>query len=131
MKKSYFYIAGAVAGSLLLLHACSSDDTQTISAQPVVVQSAPQVHQAPQPVIVQSQPQQPVVVHDSDNGGFFSGLMMGHLMSGGGHSYHSHTTIVRRYSSPRYVAPKRYYGSRGFTTRSTYRSTYRSFGRRR
>ncbi len=127
MNKKYLYSAGGVIACLLLLHACS-DDSQTASAQPVVVQSAPQVQQ-PQPVIVQSQPQQPVVVHDSDNGGFFSGMLMGHLMSGG-NSYHSHSTVVHRYSSPRYSAPKRYYGSRGFTSRSTYRSTTRSFGRR-
>lgn len=129
MNKKYLYIAGGVIASLLLLHACS-DDNQTASTQPVLVQPAPQVQQAPQPVIVQGQPPQPVVIHESDNGGFFSGMLMGHLMSGG-HSYHTHTTIVKRYTSPRYSAPSRYYGSRGFNRRSTYRSTFRSYSRRR
>ena len=129
MNKKYLYSAGGVIACLLLLHACS-DDSQTVSTQPVMVQPAPQVQQAPQPAIVQGQPPQPVVIHESDNGGFFSGMLMGHLMSGG-HSYHSHTTVVHRYSSPRYSAPKRYYGSRVYTSRSTYRSTFRSYGRRR
>lgn len=127
MNKKYLYIAGGVAVAALLLHACS-DDNEYISGTPassLVVQPQPQ---AQQPVIVQSQPQ-PVVVHDH-NSGFLSGMLMGHLMSGGGHSYHSHTTVVHHFSTPRYAAPKRYYGSR-FRTVTRSRTTYRSYGRRR
>ncbi|MEF3110541.1 hypothetical protein QFI91_15795 [Raoultella sp. WB_B2P2-3] len=84
--------------------------------------------QAQQSVIVQSQTP-PVVVHDHDSG-FLSGMLMGHLMSGGGHNYHSHTTVVHHYSTPRYTGPKSYYGSRSRTVTHS-RTTYRRYGRRR
>ncbi|MFJ5983360.1 hypothetical protein ACIQCX_20825 [Enterobacter cancerogenus] len=114
MKKMILAVIATVF-CVVTIRACSNDDRQ----ENAVIQP---------PAVIQGQ--QRVVVHDSDNSGFFSGLLMGHLMSSGGHSYRSHTTVVHRYSSPRYSAPKRYYGSRGFTTRSTYRSTFRSYGRR-
>ena len=123
MKKMILAVIATVF-CVVTIRACSNDDGQ----ENAVIQP-PAVIQGQQPVVVQNPA--PVVVHDSDNSGFFSGLLMGHLMSSGGHSYRSHMTVVHRYSSPRYSAPKRYYGSRGFTTRSTYRSTFRSYGRRR
>lgn len=123
MKKMILAVIATVI-CVVMIRTCSNDDRQGNA----VVQP-PAVIQGQQPVVVQNPA--PVVVHDSDNSGFFSGLLMGHMMSSGGHSYHSHTTVVHRYSSPRYSAPARYYGSRGFTHRSTYRSTFRSYGRRR
>jgi len=137
MNKKYLYIAGGVVVGLLLLRACSTPDYQTVQVAPAPL-AMPDPNNYPQdqpaPVIVQQQPA-PVIVHDHDNGGgFFHGLLMGHLMSGG--SSHHHTTVVnhhtnnytrtykttRSYKTTRtYRAPKKYYGSRSRSFRSTSR----------
>lgn len=117
MKKMILAVIATVF-CVVMIRACSNDDRQ---ANAVVQPKA--VIQGQQPVVVQTPA--PVVMHDNDSSGFFSGLLMGHLMSGSSRSHHSHTTVVHHYSTP-----KRYYSSRGFTSRRAYRSTSRSFGRR-
>lgn len=114
-KKQYVYLALSGLAALLMLRTCSRD-TQTEMAAASAAQPAPVVVQNPAPV----------AVHDSDNSGFFTGLLMGHMMSGN-HGYSHHTTVVNHYSAPRYSAP-RYYRSRTVTT---YRATRRYYGRRR
>lgn len=106
-KKQYVYLALAGLAVLSVLHACSRDTQTDMAAAPAA------------PVVVQNPA--PVVVHDSDSGGFFTGLLMGHMMSGN-HGYSHHTTVVNHYSAPRY------YRSRTVTT---YRATHRYYGRRR
>lgn len=92
MNKKVLYAVGAVVLAMVAIHACSDESN-----------SAPVATQYSQP----QQQSQPVVVHDDGNSGFLSGLMMGHLLSGGGGNsgvshYHSHTTVVHKsYASPR------------------------------
>lgn len=100
MNKKVLYAVGAVVLAMVAIHACSGES----NSAPVATQYS-QPQQQSQPVVVQ--PQQPVVVHDDGNSGFLSGLVMGHLLSGGGGNsgvshYHSHTTVVHKsYASPR------------------------------
>lgn len=136
MKKKHLLIAGGVLFALVALSSCDRDRDRDGPAPvivdqpsaPAIVDSAPPVAIAAAPVAVM--PSAPVVVHDHDNGGFFSGLLMGHLMSGGGYGHSSnistthHTTVIKNYNrAPRRVltppATKRYYGSSAFACRST------------
>lgn len=125
MNKKIIYAVGGFVLLLILLRACSDHTPQGVAQQPVVMQESDpqpvamqqpaQVVAAPAPVMVQ--PAAPVVVHDHDSG-FMSGLLMGHLMGGGGHSSNvtHHTTVINKhYTSKRVtnVRPSRtYYGSR-------------------
>lgn len=132
MKKKHLLIAGGVLFVLVALSSCDRDGPAPVivdhPAAPAIVDSAPPAAVAAAPVAVM--PSAPVVVHDHDNGGFFSGLLMGHLMSGGGYGHSSnintihHTTVIKNYHpAPRRVATppatKRYYGSSSFARRST------------
>lgn len=105
MNKKILYAVGGIAAGLLLLRACRSE--------PDVV-----VAQGGDPVAIQ--PAQPVIVNNSGQDGFLSGLVAGHLL-GGGHSYGTHRTVVHHYTS----TPRRYY-----TSRRSY-SRPRAFRRRR
>jgi len=100
MKKFWAIVAIAAGlfGVGLIINGCTHNDyVQPPMAAPVpaavVAQApgaAPVVGYAPPPVIVQAAP-----THD----GFFTGMLMGHLMSGGG-GYHApvqhNTTIVQQ-----------------------------------
>lgn len=100
MKKTHIALLGA-----LLLCACE-DHT------PVVVQQ-PTVAAVQSPAAVQAAP---VIVQQPSNDGFFTGMLMGHLMSGGGGGYNSNRTVVNKtvinktYVTPRpaYSAPRSY-----------------------
>lgn len=115
------YIAAGIA-ALVILVFCHDSDPQVVQVQPQQDAMPPQV--------VYQQPA-PVVVHDSDNGGFFNGLMMGHLMSGGhGYSNH-HTTVVNKTVVVNRSAPRRYYGRGSYASRSGWRPIRSIGGRRR
>ena len=62
---------------ILLMFVACSDSNEQYAQQPIVMQQPQPVMQQPQPVIVQ----QPVVQQSHD--GFLTGLLAGHLMSGG------------------------------------------------
>ena len=86
MKKYVLIVA------LAMLAACSDKPTypqqQPIAEQPVqVVQQPAQVYQQPAPVIVQQ---------SNPNDGFLTGMLMGHMMSGGGGGYSRNTTVVNK-----------------------------------
>ena len=54
----------------------------------------------------------PVIVQQPSNDGFFTGMLMGHMMSGGGHSYSRNTTVINKsYTTVNrsYVAPRSSY----------------------
>jgi hypothetical protein len=77
----------------VIINGCThSDYVQPVAVQqaPVVAAQAPAVYAAP-PVVVQAAP-----AHD----GFLTGMLMGHMMSGGGGGYHApvqhNTTIVQQ-----------------------------------
>ncbi|MDI9686589.1 hypothetical protein [Burkholderia cenocepacia] len=89
-------------------------------------EQAPQIVQAPvaaAPVIAQPAP---VVVQQSHDG-FFTGMLMGHLMSGGGGASRNTTVINKSYTNVTRVAPSRSYSY----SRSSSFSSSRSFGGRR
>jgi hypothetical protein len=88
------YVKRAV-GSLLLVALCACGHSEPA---PTVVQTAPAVVQgtSPSTVVVS----QPAVVH-SGVGDFATGMLMGHMLSGGGgyggsHTVVNHTTVVNR-----------------------------------
>lgn len=123
---------------LLLLAGCDDAPTQVQvtdpNPAPQVVQGQPaqqqpqvvyvQPEQQPQSptVVYQQAPQQPVVVQQHDSSGsLLTGMMLGHMMSGGGRS--NHTTVINRtYTKKVYVPTSRSYSSR---------PARRSYGRRR
>ncbi|HDR9086301.1 TPA: hypothetical protein QDB10_002192 [Burkholderia vietnamiensis] len=126
--KPAFAVCAAVC-LIVTIAACSRDEEYAqpaaqVVAQPQVVAQQP-VYAAP-PVVVQQAP-----AHD----GFFTGMLMGHLMSGGGccHSSHSNTTVVKNVTvNKTYVrpAPMRYAPIRSYSYRSS-SSSFRSSGFRR
>lgn len=108
-KKQCVFAGISLVVVLMMLRACSRPDVVALNESDALLAS---------PVVQSSVP---VVVHGSDSGGFFSGMLLGHMMRG------NHTTVVHHYSTPHYSAP-RYYRPRPATTSRTTRSYY---GRRR
>ena len=89
---------------------------------PVVVQAPPAVQQGA-PVVMQPAP---VVVQQHSDNGLLTGLMLGHMMSGGSGGSHTtvrNTTVINRtYSRPSYAPSRSYSYSRS--------SSFSSFRRR-
>lgn len=113
--------------AVLALAACGNEPPPVVmQAPPPAVVAAPPTVVQPAPVVVQQAPS-----HD----GFFTGMLMGHLMSGGGGSRNttvinkSVTNVTRVAPSPRpsYTAPSRPSFS---YSRSSSSSSFRSSGRR-
>lgn len=95
----------AALGAALLVAAC--DETQpTVIAQPSVAVAPVQAA--------------PVIVQQPSNDGFFTGMLMGHLMSGGG-GYSHHTTVVNRTYVTRNTF-RSYTPSRSYSSRSSFGS---------
>jgi hypothetical protein len=87
------YIAGVAVAALAVIGIAScSHHNDEYAQQPAPVQTVAAVPAGTAaPVYVQ---QPPVVVQQApSNDGFFTGMLMGHLMSGGGH-----TTVVHHYT---------------------------------
>lgn len=114
MSRTYKVIAIAVAAFLSLILIVSCNQRQ-VYMQPAAMMAPAVVGQAP--VIVQ----QPVVVGGSHDG-FFTGMMMGHMFSGGGYGSSHTTTIVHAPAAapaPVYRAPAPTYTPRpSYTTNS-------------
>lgn len=137
MASPFRYVLGAVLCAALLSgcddaelaqQAAQPQQPQPTVTQPVPVDQNPQYdQQQPNVVVVQQPPAQ----QQSSNDGFFTGMVMGHMLSHSHGGYYgsrrtvvnNHTTIINR--SPRYYGSRnRAFSSRGFSSR-------RSFGRRR
>jgi len=98
------YLAAIVALSLILV-SCSPAPTPP-PQQTYVEQSQPVP--APQTVVVAPPSQvQTVVVHDHDNSGLVTGMLIGSALSTGRTTVVHHTVIVP--ARPVYVAPRRVY----------------------
>lgn len=88
--------------TIFLLVSCHSSPPQVVysQAQPVQqpIYADPQAQQVQQPQVIQAAP--PVVVQQGSNGGLVEGMILGHMMSGGGygggygHTVVNHTTVV-------------------------------------
>lgn len=92
-----------VLGATLTLTACDRHpDTVVVASQPQPQAQPVYVDQSPQPVYVQ-QPSTVVVERDHSGDvatGVMTGMLMGHLLSGGSHYYSppvQHTTIVNNH----------------------------------
>lgn len=120
MKKRYIVAGIAV---LVVLVSCHDSDQPVVQVQPQ--------QDIPAPQVVYQQPA-PVVVHDSDNSGFFNGWLMGHMMSHNHPGYSSHrTTVVNKTVVVNRNSPRRYYGRGSYASRSGWRPSRSSGGRRR
>lgn len=109
-KRGAFVCAAFVALAVAVgLASCHGQPPQVLAqAAPPVVVAAPPVAVQPAPVIVQQAPS-----HD----GFFTGMLMGHLMSGGGGGTSRNTTVINKSVTnvtrvapsprPSYTAPSR------------------------
>lgn len=105
-------VAGVVAAILFALVIASCSGSSQPYAQPTVASAQPQYE--PQPQVVQPGyvQQAPVVVQQSNHDGLFTGMLLGHMLGGGG----SRSTVVERHTTvvqpPRYapVAPAQRYG---------------------
>jgi hypothetical protein len=91
-----------------------------VAAQPQVIQQAAPAQYAPAPVVVQQAPH---------NDGLFTGMMLGHMMSGGFNRgttvVERHTTVMQPSIAPRYapVAPAQRYVQRSAVATTTVRPT--------
>jgi hypothetical protein len=125
-----FYIVAAVVAALLAISIVSCNNRPVVYgtgyAQPAVVAGTPAMVAPPV-----------AVVPSSD--GFFSGMLMGHMLSGGyGHTVVHAPVIVNRpivSPAPRYVpaptyVPRTTINSRGVTTTRSYGRGVRISGRR-
>ncbi|WP_320535300.1 hypothetical protein [Robbsia andropogonis] len=117
MKKTHTALLGA-----LLLCACEQR-TPAVFQQPAVATVQPSASVAGAPVIVQ----QP------SNDGFFTGMLMGHLMSGGGgNGYNSNRTVVNKtVVNKTYVAPRQLYSAPRSYSSYSRSSSFGSFRSRR
>jgi hypothetical protein len=118
-------MGGAVAfGALVLIAACSSREAvPVVSVQP------------PQPPVMNAVPQAPVTVVQAAppaNDGFLTGMLMGHLMSGGGGGVSRNTTVINKsyttVNRPAYSAPRPSYSRPSYSYSRS--SSFGSFRRR-
>lgn len=119
------FIRISCAALAVVLSACGHDDPQAYIPQQV------QPSQPMQPPVQNVMPAPVVVQQPSSNDGFLTGMLMGHLMTGG---VSRGTTIVEHHYSapaPQYRAPS--YSSSSYRSNSSFRSSSvgRSFGGRR
>ena len=143
LNKKLLFAAGGLVLLLILLRACGDDAPQVMAQQPAITQDSAtlplqqpaQVIAPPAPIMVQ--PAAPVVVHDHDNSGFMSGLLMGHLMGSGGSNSSNvtrNTTVINKHyntqRAPSARPAKKYYGNRpAYRSRPAYKPAS-SFRRR-
>ncbi|MFW6855286.1 hypothetical protein ACODYM_28765 [Burkholderia gladioli] len=142
MRKLYIAgIAAASIGAVLLIASCSGRHSDSYDQAATLPQPAPVAAQAPAyvaaqaPVVVQ---QPPVIVQNGGHDGFLSGMLMGHLLSGGGsHSVVHHyspapvrnTTIVNKTVNVTRVAPApSYRATPSYRSSSSSYSSYRASG---
>jgi hypothetical protein len=108
MNKKVIVIGAAIGVALVLLVAACSGPVQTAPVAYV---------QPPQPPVMNAVPQAPVTVVQAapaSHDGFFTGMLMGHLMSGGGAGgVTRNTTVINKsytnVTRPPYVTPRTSY----------------------
>jgi hypothetical protein len=129
MNKKLVVIGAAIGVTLALLVAACSGPVQTAPVAYV---------QPPQPPVMNAVPQAPVTVVQTapaSHDGFFTGMLMGHLMSGGGGGgVTRNTTVINKsytnVTRPPYVAPRTTYSRPSYSySRSSSFGSFRG-GRR-